>query len=67
MKRRTYLKAMLAAGTGSAVVRSASSSPPVVLSGELAVDPEKEGGMLKTFRNDFRARGRQTITSEFGR
>jgi heme-degrading monooxygenase HmoA len=45
---------MLAAGTGSAVVRSASSSPPVVLSGELTVDPEKEGGMLKTFRNDFR-------------
>jgi hypothetical protein len=45
---------MLAAGTGSAVVCSASSSPPVVLSGELTVDPEKEGGVLKTFRNDFR-------------
>ena len=48
MKRRTYLQTLLAAGAGPAIVRSASANPPVVLAGDLTIDPEKEEGLLKT-------------------
>jgi heme-degrading monooxygenase HmoA len=54
MKRRTCLKALLAAGAGPATMNAASANRPVVVSGELVVDPENEEKLLKTFRNEFR-------------
>ena len=53
MKRRTYLKAMLA-GAASTGVRAASAGKPIQLHVDLAVDPAKEQEMLKNFRTVFR-------------
>jgi heme-degrading monooxygenase HmoA len=52
MKRRTYLKTMLA---GAAVAAApAAAAHPIVLYVDLAVDPAREQEMLKNFRTVFR-------------
>src|SRR5256885_988829 len=53
MKRRTYLKAMLAAGAGSAAVRAADARP-IQLHVDLSVVPTKEKEMLRNFETIFR-------------
>jgi antibiotic biosynthesis monooxygenase (ABM) superfamily enzyme len=53
MKRRSYLKAMLAAGAG---LQGATAQPknPIVLHVDLSVDPAKEQEMLHNFRTVFK-------------
>lgn len=52
MKRRTYLKAMLAAGLAPAAV--AQTGPRIELYVDLAVDPAREKEMVQNFRTQFR-------------
>ena len=52
MKRRTYLKTMLAAGLAPAAV--AQTGPRIELYVDLAVDPAREKEMLQNFRTQFR-------------
>ena len=54
MKRRTCLKTMLAAGTGSVAVRAATAPRPIQLYVDLPVDPAKEKEMLRNFETIFR-------------
>ena len=54
MKRRTYLKAMLAAGAGTAAVQAADSAHPIQLHVDMTVDPSREKEMLKNFETIFR-------------
>jgi len=54
MKRRTYLKAMLAAGAGAAGVLAAGPAHPIQLHVDLAVDPAREHEMLHNFETIFR-------------
>jgi hypothetical protein len=58
MKRRTCLKAMLAAAGGAvmpAVVKAQTSvDRPIQLHADLAVDPAKEQEMLRFFEEKFR-------------
>src|SRR6266436_6090554 len=53
MKRRTYLKAMLA-GAGPAALEAAESSHPIHLHVDLSVDPAREKEMLHNFETIFR-------------
>jgi len=52
MRRRTYLKTMLAAAPLAA--RAADPSQPIQLHVDLSVDPAKEAEMLKNFQTIFR-------------
>jgi len=54
MKRRTYLKTMLAAGAGSVAVQAADATRPIQLHVDLAVVPTKEKDMLRNFDTIFR-------------
>ena len=54
MKRRTYLKTMLAAGAGAAAVQAADATRPIQLHVDLAVVPTKEKEMLRNFETIFR-------------
>jgi len=54
MKRRTYLKTMLAAGAASAVAQAADPAHPIQLHVDMIVDPAKEKEMLKNFETIFR-------------
>ena len=54
MKRRTYLKTMLAAGASAAGVLAAGPGHPIQLHVDLAVDPSKEKEMLHNFETIFR-------------
>jgi len=54
MKRRSYLKTMLAAGTASAAASAADAAHPILLHVDLTVDPAKEKEMLKNFETIFR-------------
>lgn len=59
MKRRTYLKTMLAgagsiAATNSSVLRAAGPEHPIQLHVDLSVDPAKEQEMLNNFKTIFR-------------
>src|SRR4051795_12556983 len=54
MKRRTYLKTMLAAAAGSAAVQAADAARPIQLHVDLSVDPAKEKEMLHNFETIFR-------------
>ena len=54
MKRRTYLKTMLAAGASAAGVLAAGPGHPIQLHVDLAVDPGKEKEMLHNFETIFR-------------
>jgi heme-degrading monooxygenase HmoA len=54
MKRRTCLKAMLAAGAASAGVEAADTPRPIQLHLDMSVDPAKEKEMVKNFETIFR-------------
>src|ERR1044071_6270709 len=54
MKRRTYLKTMLAAGVVSTAAEAADAARPIQLHVDLSVDPAKEKEMLKNFETIFR-------------
>jgi hypothetical protein len=54
MKRRTYLKTMLAATAASAALPAADGARPIQLHVDLSVDPAKEKEMLKNFETIFR-------------
>jgi hypothetical protein len=54
MKRRTYLKTMVAAGASAAGVLAAGPGHPIQLHVDLAVDPAKEKEMLHNFETIFR-------------
>jgi hypothetical protein len=54
MKRRTYLKTMLAAGASAAGVKAAGPGHPIQLHVDLAVDPAKEKEMSHNFETIFR-------------
>ena len=54
MKRRSYLKTMLAAGGASAASMAADRAKPILLHVDLTVDPAKEKEMLKNFETIFR-------------
>jgi hypothetical protein len=54
MKRRTYLKTMLAANAGAIAAGAAQSAHPIQLHVDLTVDPAKEKEMLKNFETIFR-------------
>jgi antibiotic biosynthesis monooxygenase (ABM) superfamily enzyme len=54
MKRRTYLRSMLAAGALSAVAGAADPAHPIQLHVDLSVDPAKEKEMLHNFETIFR-------------
>jgi hypothetical protein len=53
MKRRTYLKTMLAGGA-AAVAPAADAARPILLYVDLSVDPKKEKQMLQHFETVFR-------------
>ena len=54
MKRRTYLKTMLAAGASAAGVLAAGPGHPIQLHVDLAVGPAREKEMLHNFETIFR-------------
>lgn len=54
MKRRTYLKTMLAAGAGLAGAQAADAARPIQLHVDMAVVPTKEKEMLHNFETIFR-------------
>jgi hypothetical protein len=54
MKRRTYLKTLLAAGAAQAASQAADTVHPIQLHVDLSVDPAKEKEMVKNFETIFR-------------
>jgi heme-degrading monooxygenase HmoA len=55
MKRRSYLKAMLAAIAGGPGLRAqTAASNPIVLYCDLSVDPSREQEMLRNFHTIFK-------------
>jgi len=58
MKRRTYLKTMLAATAVSAAAPAADTAHPIQLHVDLTVDPTREKEMLKNFETIFRPTAR---------
>jgi antibiotic biosynthesis monooxygenase (ABM) superfamily enzyme len=54
MKRRTYLKTILAAGAASAVAEAADPARSIQLHVDMSVDPAKEKEMLHNFETIFR-------------
>src|SRR5947207_9746256 len=54
MKRRTWLKTMLAAGASAAGTLAAGPGHPIQLHVDLSVDPAKEQEMLHNFKTIFR-------------
>jgi len=54
MKRRTYLKAVLAASALSAAGQAADAAHPILLHADLTVDAAREKEMLKNFETIFR-------------
>ena len=54
MKRRTYLKTMLAAGAGLSAASAQTTRNPIVLYVDMAVDPAKEKEMVNNYRTIFR-------------
>ena len=54
MKRRSYLKTMLAVGAAGTAAIAQGATHPIVLDVDLSVDPSKEHEMLDHFRNTFK-------------
>jgi len=54
MKRRSYLKVMLAAGAAGPAALAQRAQTPIVLDVDLAVDPAREQEMLNHFHNTFK-------------
>jgi hypothetical protein len=53
MRRRTYLKAVLAAGVLTAAAQATDAAHPIQLHVDLSVDPANEKEMLKNFETIF--------------
>jgi len=53
MKRRTYLRTLLAAGAGVSIA-TAQPKNPIVLYVDLQVDPAREQEMIRNYRTDFK-------------
>lgn len=54
MKRRSYLKTMLAAGAAGSAGLAQGARHPIVLDVDLAVEPAREQEMLNHFHNTFK-------------
>ena len=54
MKRRTCLKTLLAAGSGTTAALAAAAPRPIQIHADLSVDPAKEKEMLRIFETVFR-------------
>lgn len=54
MKRRTYLKTMLASAAASAAAPAQTAPRPILLFVDLSVDPKREKDMLRHFDTVFR-------------
>jgi hypothetical protein len=55
MKRRSYLKTILAAGAGlTAAAQTKAAKNPIVLYVDMQVDPAKEQEMIKNFHTIFK-------------
>ena len=54
MKRRTYLKTMLAVSAASVASQAADPVRPIQLHVDLAVDPKKEKDMHRIFETSFK-------------
>jgi hypothetical protein len=55
MKRRSYIKTMLAAGVGVQMAANAQTAPSrIVLHVDLSVDPAKQAEMLQNFHKVFK-------------
>jgi len=54
MKRRSYLRAMLAAAAGLKGAVAQGAANPIVLYVDLSVDPAREKEMLQNFRTVFK-------------
>ena len=54
MKRRNYLKTLLAATAASTALEAAGGPKPIQLHVDLSVDPAREKEMLKNFETIFR-------------
>jgi hypothetical protein len=54
MKRRSYLKGMLAAAAGLSAAADQGAKNPIVLHVDLSVDPAKEQEMLHNFHTVFK-------------
>jgi len=58
MKRRSYLKTMLAAGASLGIVTAQEKTRnPIVLYVDMSVDPAKEQEMIKNFHTIFKPAG----------
>ncbi|MES1261108.1 MAG: hypothetical protein ABUS49_05160 [Acidobacteriota bacterium] len=59
MKRRSYLKTLLAAGAGAAAgsAQTRTVKNPIVLYVDMQVDPAKEQEMIKNFHTIFKPAG----------
>lgn len=54
MKRRTYIKTMLAGASAAAVANAQGGAKPIQLHVDMAVAPAKEKEMLKNFETIFK-------------
>jgi heme-degrading monooxygenase HmoA len=59
MKRRTYLKTILAGAATAAAAPAAAAQKPIQLHVDLTVDPANEQEMLRNFRTIFRPPARK--------
>lgn len=59
MKRRTYLKAAVAAVSASQTAVGAGGTPGIQLHVDLAVDPSRERQILRVFQNTFKPAARK--------
>ena len=54
MKRRTYLKTMLAGGAATAAAQTQNTARPIQLHLDMSVDPKREKEMLRNYETIFR-------------
>jgi heme-degrading monooxygenase HmoA len=54
MKRRTYLKTMLAGGAATATAPAQTAPRPIQLHLDMSVDPKREKEMLRNYETIFR-------------
>src|SRR5829696_1197321 len=54
MKRRTYLKTMLAGGAATAAAQTQTPPRPIQLHLDMSVDPKREKEMLRNYETIFR-------------
>jgi heme-degrading monooxygenase HmoA len=54
MKRRTYLKTMIAGGAATAAAQTQNTARPIQLHLDMSVDPKREKEMLRNYETIFR-------------